>query len=209
MTTLLKINVSPRGDHSVSRALSKKFAEQWQASHSSGRVIERDLAATHLPFVELPWILAAYSEPSSHDAEQKAAIKIGDELIAELKGADEWVIATPMYNLSLPARLKAYIDHVVRAGQTFQANPDGSYTGLLTGKKATVIIASAGEYGAGSPTQGYDTETPYLRTILGFIGVTDVKFVHAGSTWKVDRGMEKFDDLIGRHVEEVAAAATT
>jgi FMN-dependent NADH-azoreductase len=207
MTTLLKIDVSPRGDHSVSRALSKQFAEEWKQHHSSGLVVERDLSATHLPFVELPWIMAAFSDASTHDDEQKAAIKIGNDLIAELKAADEWLIATPMYNFAIPAKLKAYIDHVVRVGQTFQANPDGTYTGLVTGKKATVIISSAGEYGPGNPAEAFDAEKPYLKSVLGFIGVTDVTFIQAGSTWKVDRGMEKLADLTGRFTEQVATAA--
>jgi len=207
MPTLLKIDVSPRGDHSVSRALSKQFVEGWKAAHPGGQVIDRDLATTHLPFVELPWITGAFSDPSSHDSEQKAALKIGDDLIAELKSADEWLIATPMYNFAIPAKLKAYIDHVVRAGQTFKANPDGSYTGLVTGKKATVIIASAGEYLPGTPAEGYDAEKPYLRAVLGFIGVTEVEFIQAGSTWKVDRGMEKLEELAGRFTEQVSNSA--
>jgi FMN-dependent NADH-azoreductase len=162
MSTLLKIDVSPRGDYSVSRKLGNQFAEQWKQTHGGGKVIERDLAQTHLPFVELPWILAAYSDLATHSEDQKAAIKIGSDLIAELKEADEWLISTPMYNFAVPAKLKAYIDHVVRAGQTFNANPDGSYTGLVTGKKATVIIASAGDYLPGTPAEGYDAEKPYL-----------------------------------------------
>jgi FMN-dependent NADH-azoreductase len=208
MTTLLKIDVSPRGDHSVSRALSKQFADHWKERHAGGKVIERDLATTHLPFVELPWIMAAFSDAASHNDEQKAALQIGNDLIAELKGADEWLIATPMYNFAIPAKLKAYIDHVVRAGQTFKANPDGSYTGLVSGKKATVIISSAGEYLPGSPAEAYDAEKPYLRSVLGFIGVTDVTFIQAGSTWKVDRGMEKLDELVSRYSDQVAVAAS-
>lgn len=208
MTTLLKIDVSPRGDHSVSRALSKQFADHWKQRHPGGKLIERNLATTHLPYVELPWIMAAYSDPSSHDEEQKAALEIGSELIAELKEADEWLIATPMYNFAIPAKLKAYVDHVVRVGQTFKTNPDGSYTGLVTGKKATVIIASAGEYLPGTPAEVYDAEKPYLRTVLGFIGVTDVEFIQAGSTWKVDRGMEKLGELVGRYSEQVSTAAS-
>jgi FMN-dependent NADH-azoreductase len=207
MPTLLKIDVSPRGDYSISRKLSAQFAEQWKQTRPDGKIIARDLAETDLPFVELPWIMAAYSHPSTHDEEQKAAVKIGNEMIAELKEADEYLIATPMYNFAVPARLKAYVDHVVRAGLTFNANPDGSYTGLLTGKKATVIIASAGEYLPGTPTEGYDAEKPYLSAILGFIGVTDVTFVQAGGTWKVDKGMVKVDDFIAAHTGSVLAAA--
>lgn len=208
MPTLLKIDVSPRGDYSISRKLSAVFTEQWKATHRGGKVITRDLAKTELPYVELPWIMAAYSDPSTHNDEQKTAIQIGNDLIAELKTADEYIISTPMYNFAVPARLKGYIDHVVRAGLTFNANPDGSYTGLLTGKKATVIISSSGEYAVGTPTEGYDAEKPYLRAILGFMGVTDVTFVQAGSTWKVDKGMQKAEDLVSTLTSQILAAAS-
>lgn len=196
MPTLLKLDVSPRGDHSISRALGTIFSEKWIKLHPNDKVIERDLAKTDLPFVELPWILAAFSDPSGHDEEQKAALAIGDQFIAELKSADEWLITTPMYNFALPARLKAYIDHVVRSGQTFNRNPDGSFTGLLTGKKVTVIVASAGEYHAGAPAEAYDGLSPYLRTVLSVIGVTDITIVMAGSTWKVDQKLTETADYL-------------
>ncbi len=208
MSTLLKIDVSPRGGHSVSRALGTTFAKQWGQDHSDGEVIERDLAKTHLPFVELPWIMAAFSDAATHNEEQQVAIAIGNDLIAELKGADEWLITTPMYNFAVPARLKAYIDHIVRAGQTFSTNADGSFTGLLTGKKVTVIVASAGEYTPGSPTEGYDDLRPYLTRILSVIGVTDVTFVQAGSTWKVDRGITDRETFLAGFSDQLAPLAS-
>lgn len=208
MAKLLKIDVSPRGEHSISRKLGKEFLTKWQASNPGGQVITRDLAQTDLPFVELPWILAAYSDPSTHDAEQKAALAIGDTLIAELQAADEYLLTTPMYNFAVPARLKAYIDHVARAGKTFRANPDGSYTGLLTGKKATVLIASAGVYTEASGAKAYNAEQPYLQQILGFLGVTDVKFIEVGGTWKVDKGMTTADELIAPHTAELESLVT-
>jgi FMN-dependent NADH-azoreductase len=207
MPTLLKIDVSPRGDHSISRKLSQQFAEEWQKAHTGGKIIIRDLATTNLPFVELPWISAAYSDPTTHNEEQKAAIKIGDDLIAELKEADEYVIATPMYNFAVPARLKAFIDHVVRGGKTFKVNPDGSYAGLLTGKKVTVIIASGGTYAPGSAAEGYDAEKPYLKVILGFVGITDVTFVQAGGTRAVITGKVTTEDFLAPFAPELTAAA--
>ena len=207
MATLLKIEVSPRGDYSISRQLGKQFTETWLSTHSGGKVVERDLSKTDLPFIELPWIMGAYSDPSTHDANQKAALAIGNELIAELMAADEWLITTPMYNFAVPARLKAFIDHIVRVGVTFQANADGSYTGLVPNRKVTIIIASAGSYGPGSPAEGYDAEKSYLRSILGFIGISDVHFVQAGSTWKVDRGVETRDAFLAPFAGEVEAAA--
>ena len=104
-------------------------------------------------------------------------LTFSDDLVAELQQADHYLIATPMYNFGIPAKLKAYVDHIVRAGVTFKRNADGSYTGLLNGKKATVIIASSGEYSPGAPTERLDTLKPYLNEILGFIGVTDVVFI--------------------------------
>lgn len=208
MPSLLKIDVSPRDGYSISRALGTQFADHWLQTHEGGTIIERDLAKTHLPYVELPWIMAAYSDPSSHNDEQKEAISIGNSLIAELKSADEWLITTPMYNFAVPAKLKAFIDHVVRAGQTFNANADGSYTGLVQGKRATIILSSAGDYSAGSPAEGYNAETPYLRAILGFIGVTDVVFLQAGGTYKVDRGMQNRDEYLAQFSEQLAAFAS-
>ena len=207
MPTLLKIDVSPRGDYSVSRKLGTQFETEWKAQHSEGKIITRDLAQTELPFVSLPWIMAAYSDPASHTAEQKQAIAIGNVMIAELQAADEYVLSTPMYNFAVPAILKAWIDHVVRAGKTFNANKDGSYTGLLTGKKATVLIASAGAYLPGTPGETYNFERPYLTHIFGFMGVTDVKFIEAGGTYVLNYGGKTVDEFVAPLQDQVLAAA--
>ena len=207
MPTLLKIDVSPRGDHSISRQLGRTFAESWLAANPGGSITTRDLAHTDLPFIEMPWIMGAYSDPAGHTPEQKEALRHGDELIAEMLPADDILITTPMYNFNIPARLKAWVDHVVRSGKTFRANQDGSYTGLLTGKKATVIIASMGTYTPGTPAESYDAESPYLRQILGFMGITDVTFLRAGGTYKVDRGMEPVAQYLQPFQSEAAAAA--
>lgn len=207
MPTLLKIDVSPRGDYSVSRQLGQTYAEAWLAARPGSTLVTRDLAHTHLPFIEMPWIMGAYSDPAGHTAEQKEALRHGDELIAEMIPADHILITTPMYNFNIPAKLKAWVDHVVRSGKTFRVNQDGSYTGLLTGKKATVIIASMGDYTPGGPAEAYDAETPYLRQILGFIGITDVEFLRAGSTWRVDRNVEPREQFLAPLQEKVAAAA--
>lgn len=207
MATLLRIDVSPRGDHSISRKLGGQFIEQWQQAHAGGQVIERDLAKTDMPFVDLPWILGAYSPEEARTDEHKAALKLGDEFIAELEQADQYLITTPMYNFAVPAALKAWIDHVVRAGKTFRMTPEGGYLGLLEGKRATVIVASAGSYHAGSPAETYNLETPYLKQILAFIGVTDVTVLQAGATSKVDRGMATADELVAPLKDQVSAAA--
>ena len=207
MPTLLKIDVSPRGDQSISRKLGQQFADQWQQSNSGGKIVARDLVKTTLPFVDLPWIAGAYTPPDKHTAEHKEALKISDELIAELLATNEIVISTPMYNFAVPAVLKAWIDHIVRAGITFSAGPDG-YKGLVNGKKATVIIASGGVYTAGAPAETYNAEGPYLRLVLGFIGITDVTFVLAGGASEVAQGKITPQDFIAKFTPEVTAAAS-
>ena len=126
MTTLLAIEVSPRFDYSVSRKLTAQFVEKWKAEHRDGSVVIRDLAKTPLPFVDLPWVGGAYTPAEHQSPDMAAAIKVSDDLIAELKAADHIVIGTPMYNFSIPAALKAYIDHVVRVGVTFTPQYGGT-----------------------------------------------------------------------------------
>ena len=203
MSTLLKIDVSPRGDYSISRKLAGEFAEQWKQAHTGGTVVVRDLFKTDLPFVDLPWIAGAYSTPDQHTPEQAAAIKVSDALIDELLAADEILIGTPMYNFSIPAILKAYIDHIVRIGKTFSA----SYEGLAKGKKVTLIIASGSVYSPGSHMESYNAETGYLKQILGFIGITDVTVVHAGGTGAIDQGKVKREEFLVPFEQEVAALA--
>ena len=206
MSTLLKIDVSPRGDYSISRKLGNHFATEWQSNHVGGEIVARDLATTKIPFVDLQWITGAYTAPDQHTAEHKAALKVSDEFVAELLAADEIVISTPMYNFNIPAALKAWIDHVVRAGKTFSYR-DGTPKGLATGKKVTILIASAGEYHKGSPIESFDFEVPYLRFIFGFIGITDLTIVHAGGTSKVGQGDVTESVFLEKFTHEVDLAA--
>jgi FMN-dependent NADH-azoreductase len=203
MPHLLSVVASPRGDYSISRALTATFVEAWKTAHPDGTVATRDLYATHLPFVSLPWIAGAYTPAEQHSPEMTEALKISNELIAELQAADKIVIGTPMYNFSTPAILKAWIDHIVRIGVTFTA----SYEGLLKNKKVTVIVASGGVYTPGSFAESYNNETGYLKQVLGFIGLTDVQFVLAGGTSGVDMGKVKREDLLAEFAPQVVAAA--
>jgi FMN-dependent NADH-azoreductase len=207
MSTLLKIDVSPRGEHSISRKLGNHFATEWQSNHVGGKIITRDLAKTNLPFVDLPWIAGAFSAPDTHTGEHKTALKLSDELIAELLEADEVVISTPMYNFNVPAALKAWIDHIVRLNKTFSFGADG-LKGLAAGKKVTIIIASGSEYTAGSPMEFYNLEGPYFKVVLGFIGITDITIVHAGGTNKVAQGAVTAPVFLESFIHEVDLAAS-
>lgn len=203
MPKLLAVVASPRGEYSISRALTAQFVQAWKANHSDGTVQTRDLFTTKLPFVDLPWIAGAYSPAEQHSPEMTAALAIGNELIAELQAADHIVIGTPMYNFSTPAILKAWIDHIVRVGVTFSP----SYEGLLKNKKATVIVASSGVYTPGSYMEGYNAETGYIKQILGFVGIADVEFIMAGGTVAVDTGKVTREALLAEFAPAVIAAA--
>ncbi len=208
MPHLLKLDVSPRGDQSISRRLGKQFLADWQKNHAGGQVTTRDLATSNLPYVDLQWIAGAYTAPEQHTPQHKAALKISDELIAELKAADHLLITTPMYNFAIPAVLKAWIDHIVRVGHTFVVTPEGAYKGLIEGKKATVIIASGSDYSAGAPAESYDQEIPYLRLILGFLGITDVTFIRGGGTMAIARGQTTPEAFTQKLEPELAVAAS-
>jgi FMN-dependent NADH-azoreductase len=175
MPTLLAIEVSPRHEFSTSRKLTAHFIDRWKAEHPGSAVVVRDLMKTPPPFVDLAWIGGAYTPREQHSPEIAAAIRVSDDLVAELKAADHIVIGTPMFNFSIPAVLKAYIDQIVRVGVTVSPNN----VGLLTGKKATVILASGGDFSPGSPVEKYNQASGYLRQVLGWIGISDVEVILA------------------------------
>ena len=203
MPSLLAIQSSPRGDRSVSRQLTAKFIEDWKADHAGGTVVMRDLMTTELPFVDQPWIAGNYTPAEQHSPEMKKSLQISDTLIAELMAADHIVIGTSMYNFSIPANLKAYIDHIVRVGVTFSQ----SYEGLVKGKKAVVLLASGGNYAPGSQTESYNVASGYMKQILGFIGITDVTVVLAGGTAAIDMGKAQMSEIVGQYLPEVSSVA--
>lgn len=190
MPTLLHIDSSPAGDHSVSRALTAEFVKSWKAANPDGKVIDRDLTKTALLPVTGAWIGAAYTPPDALTAEQKSLLALSDELVAELLEADEFVFGVPMYNFGVPASFKLWIDSVARVGKTF-AYVGGAPKGLVTGKKATFLIASGGDYGPGSPAESYNFVEPYLKAFFGFMGVTDTHFQTAGGTAALNYGADR------------------
>jgi FMN-dependent NADH-azoreductase len=178
MKTLLRIDSSPRAERSQSRRLTALFAQAWSRAHPESTIIHRDLALVPVPFVNEDWIAAAYSDPAGHTPAQRSAIAVSDQLVDELLAADEMVIGTPMFNFSVSASLKAWIDQVVRIGRTIQF-PD--YAPLVHGRKATIIATRGGAgLGPGEPLAQFDGQVPYLKQILRFIGITDVSVVYVG-----------------------------
>jgi len=174
--TLLQIDSSARKS-SVTRRLTAKFTAEWQENHPDGEVIHRDLSATTFPPITDDWG-AAHLKESELTPAQRSYLGTSDKLIEELQAADTVVIGAPMYNFIIPSSLKAWIDQVVRMGKTFSYGPNGRQ-GLLEKKKVVIITARGGAYEKGTAGEAYDFQEPYLRHILGFIGLTDVTFIHA------------------------------
>ena len=150
MATLLHLDSSPLAS-SVSRELTREFVTNWKIAHPSGRVIDRDLAANPPKPLDQAWIHAAYTPAETRQPEHKAALAYSEECINELEQADEYVFGVAMHNFSIPSVFKLWIDQVVRAGRTFSYGGAKGPEGLLTGKKATILVATGGVYQAGSP----------------------------------------------------------
>jgi len=203
MPTLLNIQSSPRGANSISRTLSHDFITAWQAAHPDGKIILRDLAEDTLPFVGVPWITGIFLPTDQHTPEMRRALAVSDELIAELFSADEILIGTPMYNFTVPANLKAWIDLIVRPRVTHSGPPDRK--GLVTGKVCKIIIASGGVYDEGLPAAASDYESGYLKRILAFIGITDVEVILAGGTAAVAFGSTTLEEITAQFRPSVLA----
>jgi FMN-dependent NADH-azoreductase len=203
---LLRIDSSARRN-SVSRHLTGRFADAWQQEHPQGKVIERDLATTVLPHITDEWVQAIHSDPATLTAEQKQVLQLSDMLVEELVQADTIVIGAPMYNFAIPAPLKAWIDQVVRIGKTVLFAETGP-KGILKGKKVYVITSRGGAYRSGTFTERFDYQEPYLRHVLGFIGLTDVTFIHAENQ-KPGAEAEIAKAAAIAQIQQLAGASTT
>jgi FMN-dependent NADH-azoreductase len=175
MTTLLQINASINDSNGQSSQLANQFVAAFHKRFPEARIVVRDVAAANpVPHLNAERFGAFISKPEERSAAQHAVVAYSDALIDELKQADVIVLGLPMYNFGVPSQLKAYFDHIARAGVTFKYTDKGP-VGQLTGKKVFVFAARGGLY-AGTPL---DTQTSYVRDFLRFIGMTDVEFVYA------------------------------
>jgi len=182
MTTILQINSSLHGDDAQSSRLASEFVaalggsreRQGSTSPSRSPLIVRDLSRAPVPHLTAERLTALSTAAAGRTLDQQRIVAESDELIDELKRADVVVIGLPMYNFGVPSTLKAYFDHVARAGVTFRYAAEGP-VGLLTGKKAYVFATRGGRY-AGTAA---DLQTAYVRQFLGFVGIRDVEFVYA------------------------------
>lgn len=175
MQTALIVTSSANGERSVSNRLATNLGDQLREAHPGLAVVTRDVGAEPLPHLTAETVAAIKGEPQS--AAELEARALSDALVAELAAADILVIGSPMYNFGMSSTLKAWFDHVLRAGLTFRYTAEGP-EGLMKGKKAVVIESRAGFYSAGAAA-AMDGQEPHIRILLGFMGITDVTFIRA------------------------------
>jgi FMN-dependent NADH-azoreductase len=198
MQRLLFVTSSLFSDASQSRLIGAEFVAAWREAHPGTTVVERVLSADSIPHLTQTTLAAAVTPAAARSEDQQAAAAFADALIEELEAADVIVIAAPMYNFTISSTLKAWLDHIIRAGRTFRYTANGP-EGLVLNKKVFVMTARGGIYRAGSPTAALDFQEPYLRAILGFVGMTDVTFVHA-------EGLKRDPDTAARGLAEARRA---
>jgi len=176
MASLLLVTSSLFGAGSQSSLVAGELSQSLLRAEPQLRLVRRDLDGA-IPHLDLATLGAAATPIDSRTADQQAQAALADSLVEELEAAEVLVLAVPMYNFSIPSTLKAWLDHVVRAGRTFRYGAGGP-EGLLKGKRVFVVTSRGGIYSEG-PARTMDFQEPYLRAVLGFIGLTDVTFVHA------------------------------
>jgi len=205
MSTLLHLDSSPL-ESSISRELTREFVKTWKTAHPDGVVIVRDVAAQTPKPIDAAWIGAGFTPVDARTPEQTALLAPSEELIAELDKADEYVFGVAMHNFSIPASLKLWIDQVVRSGRTFSYGASGPQ-GLLKGKKATILIATGGAYESGTPMGSFNHADTYLKTVLSFLGVTDVTVVAASGAAQLMSGAVDRDTFLKPTLAQVRSVA--
>lgn len=172
MANVLLVHSSLFGEKSESLAVARSFLSRYP----HGRVVERALAPGAIPHLDAATFTAMRTPPAELTDGQKPLLALSDTLIGELEAANTIVLAVPMHNFSIPSTLKSWIDHIARAGRTFRYTEKGPQ-GLLTGKKVFIFVARGGVYSGAAPAAALNFQEPYLRAVLGFIGLDDVTVV--------------------------------
>ena len=208
MANLLFVSSSLFGDGSQSRLIASEFIDRWRQSHPGTTVVERELTADSIPHLSLAAFAASMTAADTRSTAERQAAALADALIEEVEAADVIVLAAPMYNFSIPSTLKAWIDHITRAGRTFRYGAAGA-EGLLKGRKVFIITGRGGIYSDDSPAKAMDFQEPYLRAMLGFLGL-DVTFIHVEglkiSPEAAASGIERARKAIGDLLPTAAAA---
>ncbi|MGZ2748098.1 FMN-dependent NADH-azoreductase [Burkholderia stagnalis] len=204
MVKLLQIDSSPMGNASLSRRLTQEYARNWRRAHPDGRVVERDLCRIAMPPIDAAWIAANFTPPKARTGQQNALLALSTSFTAELRDADEYVIGMPMHNWGPSASFKLWLDHIVRQGETVESTPSGP-RGLLGGRRATFMIAAGWSYGPGSARAQCNFIEPWLRTLFGYLGVEDMRFVLADGAADVFTGKVDSAAFLSPHLDAVRA----
>ncbi|MDF0697816.1 FMN-dependent NADH-azoreductase [Rhizobium sp. MC63] len=204
MSSILLLTSSPRAD-SLSTPIAVDLAEKLKNQKPGSVVVRRDLAANPLPHIDDLFTGAIRKPAEARSAEEVAAVKISDELVAELFAADTIVISTGLINFNIYSSLKTWIDNIARAGVTFKYTESGP-VGLVTGKKVYVVLASGGVYSQG-PAAPLNHAVPYLKSVLGFLGITDIETIYVEGLAFGPEAAEKAVDAAKSRVQEIALAA--
>lgn len=200
MTNLLRIDTSTRGSDSYSRSLANDLEDIIQVKSSGLSYVKRDLVESNLPHVNQDFINAMFTPKEEQTQEMKTVLSLSDQLIHELKTAEIILLSTPMFNFTVPSRLKAYIDHITRIGETFSMDENGM-KGLLTDKRLIIAASSGSEF---TEMKQMDFLEPYLKSIFGFIGITEIDYIALeGSSMLAPDALDDKKSLLLKKFEEL------
>jgi FMN-dependent NADH-azoreductase len=200
MKTVLQLNTSLFAEQRQSSKLTRNFIEAWRRRNPRDRIVTRDLASDPVPHLTAERFQAFLTPSGEHTPERRQVVAYSDALIEELQQADVIVLGLPMYNFGVPSMLKAYFDHVARAGVTFRYTESGPQ-GLLGNKKVYVLAARGGTY-QGTPL---DTQTHYVTNFLKFLGIQDIEFVYAEGLAMGEEKAQAALEQVQTQIAELAA----
>jgi FMN-dependent NADH-azoreductase len=201
MKKLLHLDSSLRSENSISRMLSAQFAQAWNAKYPDGEIIYRDFAIHPLPHLTSNYVTASYKNLAERDAQDIASSELANATVAELFAVDHILIGAPMYNFTVPSTIKTWVDHIVKEGSTFRFGEQGPEA-LVHGKKVCVVTSHGGDYSADSPWAPMDMLGPWLKNILGFLGMTDLAVISAQN---MDLAVDKKADQLAKANAEIQA----
>lgn len=206
MPKLLRIDASSRLNDSHSRNLADRLVKRWALAHPQGEIVLRDLVREPIPHISDETIGAFYTPKTDHTENQRQATALSDTLIAEIQSADLIVLDTPMYNFSLPSALKAWIDQIVRIGETFSFSPDKGFAGLLQDKPVFVITATGAAF-SNEALKPMDFLTPYLTTLLSFLGLSNIQVLTLEGTTIDETAFQQSQEAAEKAIDQLWSAA--
>lgn len=203
--SVLLVTSSPRGEASHSTRVATDLARKLQAADPDGKLVVHDLVARPLPHIEPDYASGIYTPAEARTPRQAELVGVSDAILDELFAADTVILATGFINFSISSTLKSWLDHIARAGRTFSYGAEGP-KGLVTGKKVYVVLASGGIYSEG-PAAQMDFAVPYLKSVLAFLGMTDVEVIRIEGVGLGEEAVAKALEKATQRVDQIAAAA--